>query len=85
MGTEATSVPVKPLTQFYAGDERTTLNIPERQVSSRESTQQDNLDEANIGQLSPSEKEADRIRCYNRFIYVGVDISIYVLLTGGWI
>ena len=25
-----------------------------------------------------------KLRLHNRFIYVGVDISIYALLTGGW-
>ena len=44
--------------QVYAGDERITLNIPERQADSSKSTKQDNLDETNISQLSPSENEA---------------------------
>ena len=34
-----------------------TLNAPERQAESRKSAQQNNLDEANIGQLSPPKKE----------------------------
>ena len=49
---------LKPLPQSYAGDERTTLNVSERQAESRELAQQNTLDEANIGQLSPPEKEA---------------------------
>ena len=49
---------LKPLPQSYAGDERITLNVPERQADFRESIQQNNLDEANLGQLSPLEKEA---------------------------
>ena len=49
---------LKPLPQSYAGDERMALNIPERQGNSREPAQQDTLDETNLGQLSPSEKEA---------------------------
>ena len=49
---------LKPLPQSYAEDERITLNVPERQAESRESAQQNNLDEANIGQLSPPEKGA---------------------------
>ena len=44
---------LKALPQSYAGDERVTLNVPERQVDSRGSTQQDSLDEAKISQLSP--------------------------------
>ena len=48
----------KALPQSYAGDERPTLSVPERQANSRESTQHDNADEANIGQLSISEKQA---------------------------
>ena len=40
--------------QAYVGDKRIPLNILERQADFRESTQQDNLDEANIDQLSPS-------------------------------
>ena len=49
---------LKPRSQSYAGDERITLNVPERQAGSIKSTQQDNLDEVIIGQLSPSEKVA---------------------------
>ena len=49
---------LKPFPQSHAEDERITLNILERQTNSRESTQQDNLNFANLGQLSPSEKEA---------------------------
>ena len=41
-----------------AEDERPTLSVPERQADFHKSTQQDNLDESNIGQLSPSKKEA---------------------------
>ena len=48
---------LKPLSQSYARDDRTTLNVPERQASSHESTRQDPLDEAIIGQLSPYKKE----------------------------
>ena len=44
---------LKVLPQYYAGDERITLNVPERQVDSRGSTQQDSLDKAIISQLSP--------------------------------
>ena len=44
---------LKVLPQSYAGDERITLNVPERQVDSRGSTQQDSLDKAIISQLSP--------------------------------
>ena len=50
---------LKPLPQPYAGDEKITKNVPERQAKSRESVQRNNVDEANIGQLSPPEKEAD--------------------------
>ena len=49
---------LKTLLHFYAEDERITLNVPERQVDSRGSTQQGHVDEANIGQLSPLKKEA---------------------------
>ena len=49
---------LKPLPQSNAGDERITLGVPQRQADSRESVKQNNLDEGNIGQLSPSEKEA---------------------------
>ena len=49
---------LKALLQSYAGDERITLNVPERQVDSRGSTQQDSLDEVKNSQLSPLEKEA---------------------------
>ena len=48
---------LKHLPQSYAGDERITLNVPERQADIRDSAQLNNLDEANIGQLSPPEKE----------------------------
>ena len=48
----------KPLPQSCAGNKRITLNVPERQADSRESAEQDNLDETNLGELSPSEKEA---------------------------
>ena len=34
------------------------MSVPERQANSHDSTQQDGLNEANIGQFSPSEKEA---------------------------
>ena len=34
------------------------MSVPERQTDSPDSTKQDGLDEANIGQFSPSEKEA---------------------------
>ena len=50
--------PLKPLPQTCTGDEMNVLNAPERQAESRELAQQNNLDEANIGQLSPTEKEA---------------------------
>ena len=51
--------PLNPLPQPYAaGDERTTLTVPEEQADSRESAQEINLDEANIGQLPSLEKEA---------------------------
>ena len=49
---------LKPLPRSYTGHERAILSVPEKQADSRESTQQDNLDGANIGQLSPSEKDA---------------------------
>ena len=39
-------------------DEGRTPHVSERQADSREPTRQSNLDEANIGQLSPTEKEA---------------------------
>ena len=29
-------------------------------------------------------REIVKLRFHNRFIYVGVDTSIYALLTGGW-
>ena len=48
----------KPLPQTCTDDERKTAHGPERQAKSHEPTQQCNLDEANIGQLSPTEKEA---------------------------
>ena len=48
---------LKPLPQTCINDERKTLHSPERQTESHESTLQSNLDEANIGQLSPTEKE----------------------------
>ena len=49
---------LKPLPQTCTEDERNLLNVPVRQAESRESAQQNTLDEANIGQLSPTEKEA---------------------------
>ena len=49
---------LKSLPQSYAGDERKVLNVPERQDDSCEPVKQDSLGEANLGQLSPSEKEA---------------------------
>ena len=48
---------LKPLLGSYGGDERITLNVQERQVDSRETAKQNNLDEASISQLSPSEKK----------------------------
>ena len=51
---------LKPLRQSCTEDERRALNAPERQAESRELAQQNNLDEANIGQLSPTEKEEPR-------------------------
>ena len=42
---------------------------------------------ARVGILKPEEHEeqvpTDEMRFHNRFIYVGVDISIHALLTGG--
>ena len=49
---------LKSLPQTCTEDERRTLHVSERQADSREPTQQSNLDEANIGQLSPTEKKA---------------------------
>ena len=49
---------MKPLPQICTKDERKTLHAPEKQAESRELAQQSNLDEANIGQLSPTEKKA---------------------------
>ena len=49
---------LKPLPQICTEDERKTLHATEKQAESRELAQQSNLDEANIGQLSPTEKEA---------------------------
>ena len=57
-GTPRIQSLLNPLPQSYAGDERTTLTVPERQADVRESAQENNLDEVNIGQLSPLEKEA---------------------------
>ena len=48
----------EPLPQTCTDDESKTIHGPERPAESREPTQQSNLDEANIGQLSPTEKEA---------------------------
>ena len=48
---------LQPLPRSYAGDENIPLNVPEQQADSRNPTQ-DSLDEANLGQLSPSEKGA---------------------------
>ena len=47
---------LKPLPQSYAGDKRITLIIPKRQADSRKSAQQNNMNEASIGQLSQSEE-----------------------------
>ena len=49
---------LKLLPQSYAVDERITLNVPERPTETRDSAQQNNLDETNIGQLSPPDKVA---------------------------
>ena len=48
---------LKPLAQSCAGDKRSTLSVLERHADSHESTQQDNLDEVNVGQLSPLERK----------------------------
>ena len=48
----------KPLPQTGIDDERKIIHGPERPAEWHEPTQQSNLDEANIGQLSPTEKEA---------------------------
>ena len=48
----------KSLPQTCTDDERKTIHGPERPVKSHEPTQQSNLNEAHIGQLSPAEKEA---------------------------
>ena len=49
---------LKPLPQTCTNDEKKTLHDLEKQAESHELTQQSNLNEANIGQLSPTEKEA---------------------------
>ena len=49
---------LKPLPQTCTNDEKKILHDPEKQAESHELTQQSNLNEANIGQLSPAEKEA---------------------------
>ena len=46
------------LPQACTEDEGRTLHVSGRQDNSREPAQQSNLDEANIGQLWPTEKEA---------------------------
>ena len=48
----------KPLPKTCTVDERNTIHGPERPAESHEPTQQRNLDEENIGQLSPTENEA---------------------------
>ena len=48
----------EPLPHTCTDDEKKTIHGPEKPTESRKPTQQSNLDEANIGQLSPTEKEA---------------------------
>ena len=49
---------LKSLPRTRTEDEGRTPHVSGRQADSREPAQQSNLDEANIGQLSPTEKEA---------------------------
>ena len=49
---------LKPLSQPCSGNKRSVMRVLEREFSSTESLQQDNLYEANTGELSLSKKEA---------------------------
>ena len=51
---------LKPVPQTCTRNESYIQNVPERQAESLESAQQNNLDEANIGELSATEKEAPK-------------------------